>query len=285
MTAAVPDRWRVLTLNLHCWQESDAEEKLHRVAATIAELRPDVVLLQEVGQHVEAPIVGTRQNETIRADNAALVIADALRWDHARPHNWVWFFAHIGFDEWEEGVALLTPHRIGASEGWYVSASRHQWNSRRLLVADVHARVDRCITMAGAHFSWWTDEDEPFAAQFDRADEIVRRRYEDRVFGGDFNVRADGPGYEYMMRSGFWTDAHAAAVAPAAPGGTFPGDIAGWDGEQPGRIDYVLVHGPHLRPRAARTVFDAPGDRVSDHYGVLVDFDLDWDVVDTSRQK
>lgn len=274
--AVVP--WRVLTLNLHCWQESDAEAKLDRVARVIADLRPDLVLLQEVGQHVDAPIVGSRKAEVIRADNAALLIADTLRHEHGQPQDWAWFFAHIGFDEWEEGVALLTPHRIGAAEGWFVSepGSRHRWNARRMLVAEVDLGPARTVTCASAHFSWWDDDEEPFAPQFDRADAIMRRRMEDAVFAGDFNVRDDGPGYAHMMRNGEWTDAHVTAVAPDRPSGTFPGDIAGWSGAPAGRIDYVLCRGPHLRPRAARTLFDTAETRVSDHFGLLVDFDLDW---------
>lgn len=281
----MPAVFRVLTLNLHCWQEDDAEEKLMQVAAGIAELRPDVVLLQEVGQHVEAPIVGTRKTETLRADNAALLIADELRHAHGVHHEWVWFMAHIGFEVWEEGVALLTPHRLGESEGWFVSGegSRHRWNARRLLVAELDLAPGRSITCASAHLSWWTDEDEPFAPQFDRAHAIVRRRMEDAIFAGDFNVLDDGPGYRHMMEQGDWTDAHATAVAPELPRGTFPGDIAGWDGAPSGRIDYVLSRGPHLTPRAARVVFDTPETRVSDHFGLLVDFDLDWDAIDAAR--
>lgn len=249
-----------------------------RLAGAIAELRPDVVLLQEVGQHVDAPIVGSRKGETIRADNAALLIADALQHDHGLQHQWLWFMAHIGFGEWEEGVALLTPHPIAGAEGWFVSGegSQQRWNARRLLVAEVRPEPARHITCASAHLSWWEDPDEPFAPQFNRAHAIVRRRTEDAILAGDFNVRDDGPGYRHMMAQGDWTDAHAAAVAPAPPVGTFPGDIAGWSGQGAGRIDYVLSRGPHLRPRAARTLFDTQESRVSDHFGLLVDFDLDW---------
>lgn len=269
------ERLRVLTLNLHCWQEADAEAKLQRVAEAIAEHCPQIVLLQEVGQHVDAPIVGTRNGETIRADNAALVIAQILGRDHRVTYDWLWFFAHIGFGEWEEGVAILTTLPVAEAEGWYVSSpeSRHAWNARRLLVASLAVAPQRYITCASAHFSWWTDEQEPFAPQFDRAHAIVRPRHEDAILAGDFNVLDDGPGYEHMMRNGDWTDAHAEAVAPAAAGGTFPGDIAGWANADAGRIDYLLYRGPHLRAIAAKTLFDTESTRVSDHFGLLVDFE------------
>lgn len=277
MTDVVRERIRVLTLNLHCWQEADAEAKLHRVAAAIAEFRPQIVLLQEVGQHVDAPIVGMAKTETIRADNAALVIAELLGREHGVKYDWRWFFAHIGFREWEEGVAMLTTLPIAEGEGWYVSnpESRLAWNARRLLVADVQVAPNRYITCASAHLSWWNDEHEPFAPQFDRAHEFVGRRHEDAIIAGDFNVRDDGPGYEHMMRNGDWKDAHAEAVAPAIPGGTFPGDIAGWAGAEAGRIDYVLYRGAHLRAVNAQTLFDTEATRVSDHFGLLIDFECE----------
>lgn len=277
VTDETGDRIRVLTLNLHCWQETDALAKLGRVASAIAEHRPQIVLLQEVGQHVDAPIVGTRKTETIRADNAALVIAETLTREHGLKYDWLWFFAHIGFGEWEEGVAMLTTLRIAEGEGWYVSGaeSRHAWNARRLLVANLQAAPKRYVTCASAHFSWWADEQEPFAPQFDRAHAIIRPRHENAIFAGDFNVRDDGPGYVYMMSNGDWRDAHAEAVAPAHPGGTFPGDIAGWAGADAGRIDYVLYRSPYYRAVAAKTLFDTEATRVSDHFGLMIDFEYD----------
>lgn len=263
---------RVLTLNLHCWQEVDAEDKLHRVAASIAELQPEIVLLQEVAQHVDAPIIGTRDGETIRADNAAVLIAETLMREYEEHYDWRWFFAHVGFDVWEEGVAMLSRLPIAECEGWYVSDTHHAWNARRLLVGEVRVEPRLPITIGNGHFSWWTDPDEPFARQFDRADAILRRRMQDGLFVGDFNVRDDEPGYAYMMASGAWTDAHAAALAPLPPSGTFPGDIAGWEGADAGRIDYVLSRGPRLTPITARVLFDTPETRVSDHFGLLVDF-------------
>ena len=274
MTEDTARRLRVLTLNLHCWQEADAEAKLHRVAAAIAQQRPEIVLLQEVGQHVTAPVVGVRNSETIRADNAALVIAQTLERDHRMQYDWLWVFAHIGFAAWEEGVAMLTTLPIVEAEGWYVSrpGSRHAWNARRLLVADLQIAPNRHLTCASAHLSWWDDPDEPFAPQFDRVEEILSRRHADAILAGDLNVRDDGPGYAYMVASGNWNDAHAAALVPTRPNGTFPGDIAGWSGAEAGRIDYVLHRGSQLRPVAATTLFNTAETRVSDHFGLLVDF-------------
>jgi maltose 6'-phosphate phosphatase len=269
-------RLRVLTLNLHCWQETDAEAKLLRVADAVAELRPDVVCLQEVGQHIAAPIIGERHGEIIRADNAALVIIEHLQRDHGIELDWTWTFVHQGFEGWDEGLAILTPGRLERIEAPYVSAldSPQYWNSRRLLMAGVQLASGAYITTASAHFSWWDDPTEPFAPQFDRANAALAARHDPVVFAGDFNIRDDGLGYALVTQDGTWLDAHAAAAAPEQPSGTFPGEIDGWSGADAGRIDYVFARGSQLTPRAARTLFTKAATRVSDHFGVLIDFDL-----------
>jgi len=43
----------------------------------------------------------------------------------------------------------------------------------------------------------------------------------------------------------------------------------------PRRIDYVLYRGPQLQAVAARTLFDTDATRVSEHFGLLVDFEQD----------
>ena len=277
MTATQEPRVRVLTLNLHCWQESDAEAKLLRIADAIAEFAPDIVCLQEVGQHGEAPIVGMHSGETIRADNAALLIVEHLERGHSLAYDWAWTFAHMGFGEWEEGLAILTRGALTRIDAPFVSSipSHQQWNSRRLLIAEVDLQGFGVITAASAHFSWWDDPDEPFAPQFDRADAALGAWPEPVVLAGDFNVRDDGPGLAHILATGRWTDAHAQALAPEVPSGTFPGNIAGWSGAEAGRIDYVLTNGSRLRAVSARTLFDTEATRVSDHFGLLVDFAAD----------
>ena len=267
---------RVLTLNLHCWQEIDAEGKLLRIADAIADLKPDVVCLQEVGQHVDAPIIGERHGETVRADNAALVIVEQLQRQHGVELDWTWSFVHQGFKDWEEGLAILTPGRMAEVDAPFVSesTSQQQWNSRRLLVAGISLPNGIEVTAASAHFSWWDDPAESFAPQFDRANAVLRERPDPVVFAGDFNIRDDGPGYAYVTSNGEWSDTHALAVAPDLPSGTFPGDIDGWSGADAGRIDYVFTRGTPLTSTSARTLFTSEANRVSDHLGLLVDFDV-----------
>ena len=270
------ERLRLLTLNLHCWQEADAEAKLARIAAEIALRKPHIVCLQEVGQHIDAPIVGEHHGATIRADNAALVIVDILEREHDLRVSWAWTFAHVGFDVWEEGVAILSLGRIEDVSTPFVSgaASPQTWNARRLLIAGIELDAFGAVTAASAHFSWWTDPDEPFAPQWDRTAQLLGSHRTPTIIAGDFNVLADSEGYSYVMRSGQWRDAHLEACAPEAPHGTFPGDIAGWKGAPSGRIDYVLTRGDDLHAIAAELLFASEATRVSDHFGLLIEFDV-----------
>ncbi len=274
MHAAGDRGLRVLTLNLHCWQEVDAEAKLMRIAEAIAIHEPDLICFQEVGQHVDAPIIGERHGATIRADNAALVVAQELERSHGITVDWAWAFAHLGFGVWEEGVAVMARGVISHVDAPFVSkvATPLAWNARRLLIADVVLPGIGGIAAASAHFSWWDDPDEPFAPQWERAEIALAPHASPAVLAGDFNVLDGSQGYEHMMRSGVWSDAHAALSDPAP--GTFPGDIAGWSGASAGRIDYVLSRGGQLVPRKAQLLFDSEGIRVSDHFGLLIEFDV-----------
>ncbi len=270
-----PTSVRVLTLNLHCWQEEDAQGKLDRIADAIAAHAVDVVCLQEVGQHVDAPIVDHRHGMDIRADNAALAIVERLQRQHRVAMDWAWGFSHIGFDVWEEGVAVLSRHPLRDVEVAFVSSGHSPVpvDARCVVIASVEPDPGVPLTVVSAHLSWWDHPHEPFAAQWQRTQAVLQYRPDPLLLAGDLNVRDDGPGYPLMLQGDAWRDAHALAVAPEAPRGTFPGDIAGWAGGPAGRIDYVLLRGAGLDPTASEVLFDSAGDRVSDHFGVLVTID------------
>ena len=53
ITLARHDRLKVMTLNLHCYQEDRQDEKFSQIAKAIRDLHVDVVCLQEVGELLE----------------------------------------------------------------------------------------------------------------------------------------------------------------------------------------------------------------------------------------
>ena len=191
---------RVLTLNLHCHQEADAHAKLKVVARAIAENQIDVICLQEAAQHKDSPVIATDAGVEIKSDNAAHLIVTELRETFRLDFNFVWDFAHLGWDVWEEGVAILARGEISDFRSEWLSESREQsdWLSRKAVFADVtvDGQTVRCIS---AHLGWWNDEREPFDAQFSKLFSLATKVESQIIVGADFNVPAGSDGYEYMM--------------------------------------------------------------------------------------
>lgn len=269
---------RVLTLNLHCHQEPDAEAKLRAVARAIAENSIDVICLQEAAQHKESPAIEVREGITIKADNAAHLISAELLAQYGLDYDFVWDFAHYGWNVWEEGVAILTRGEISNFRSEWLSESRDQtdWLSRKAVFAEVEIDGLR-VEIVSAHLGWWNYERESFAPQFEKLYSLsVEDRSKQTIIGGDFNVPAGFDGYNFMMNNEDVVDTFVAVNPEEMFTPTFLGNIDGWGlGDPEGmRIDYILGIGlTTLAPVNAQRMFDGiNGEVVSDHFGVMVEF-------------
>ncbi|AHA31051.1 endonuclease [Exiguobacterium sp. Leaf187] len=261
---------RLLTLNCHSWQEEQPLEKLNQIVQQILAQDYDVVALQEVSQLMDTPIV----YDDVRNDNFAYLIQQALK-EQGQTYSLVWDFAHIGYDKYEEGLALLTKHPILKSDSYYVSRSQDtfDWKSRKIVRATI--QVDGTpITFNTCHLGWWADEVEPFQEQFNH---LMARMdpLEWTFFLGDFNNDAleRNTGYDYMMQRGL----HDVFLLAKETVGieTINGNIDGWEDNQQGlRIDLVLSN-RKIDVERVGVVFDGiHGPVVSDHYGVEVDIQI-----------
>jgi maltose 6'-phosphate phosphatase len=90
-------RLKILTLNLHCYQEENQDAKFSQIAKAIDDLDIDVVCLQEVGE-----LWGNGNGDW--DSNAAKIIRDRLRQHYHLQTDW----SHIGFDRYREGIAVLS---------------------------------------------------------------------------------------------------------------------------------------------------------------------------------
>ena len=132
---------------------------------------------------------------------------------------------------------------------------------------------------------WWSDEEEPFAAQWDRLEKrLAPRRRDGRVWLlGDFNSPDEvrGEGYDYICAAG-WQDTYRLAKR-RDDGITVEGEIDGWrptDDTMAGdissklsgmRLDYIWCSRP-AQVRSSQVVCNGSnGPRVSDHFGVLIE--------------
>lgn len=254
-----------MTLNCHSWIEENQLEKMKILAETIQEKSYDVIALQEVNQSIVAETI----DGLIKKDNFALVLLEELQKLGVTDYQLAWDFSHIGYDRYEEGVALLTKHRIEEKKSFFVSRSEDKANWKTRKVAGITIIYDKeLISFYSCHLGWWEDEEEPFKNQFDRLYNFVSK--DEKFFlMGDFNNAAHlrSKGYDYILSKRLY-DTHQLAKVKD-DGITVEGKIAGWDeNKQDLRIDYIFSSVP-LEVQESSVIFNGKNKPViSDHYGV-----------------
>jgi maltose 6'-phosphate phosphatase len=264
---------KLLTLNVHGWQEENQMEKLEMLARDIARERYDVIALQEVMQSIDSPLV----RDNIKKDNYALVLLELVKKFGVEEYDFVWDMAHYGFVTYEEGVAILSRHPIKSFESFFVSELQDMdnWKTRKIIKATI-AYNDLELHFFSGHFGWWNDEVAPFKEQIDAFFKHVPGSGLSFLMGdlnNDANVRDEG--FDYVKENGFYDTYEMADVKD--DGVTIKGAIAGWNqnGTEDGRrIDYILSNRP-LDVVSSYVRFNGKETPVvSDHAGVTITIHL-----------
>ncbi len=262
--------FKVMILNLHCYQEVDQDAKFSTIARVIDEVGADVVCLQEVAELWND---GQGDWET----NSARIINSRLMHPYTLASDW----SHIGFDKYREGVAVLSRFPIQKQESRYVSASDDPYSihSRKVMMAQVKVPDVGLVNVYSSHLSWWEDG---FAEQFGNLRRWAASQHNSRVCAsllcGDFNIKAGSRGYELVVDSKEYEDQFLAVNSPRLHERIFGQGEAGWQRllEDDHRIDYVFLRkSSALRAVSARALFTGQDyGTVSDHFGYLVAFEV-----------
>ena len=270
---------KLLTLNTHSLAEPDYEAKREIFVDFIAKEQPEVFALQEVNQTAAAPLLGKipagytpcpGNAVPLKADNHAAAVASMLQ-KRGVPYHWSWLPAKIGYDKYDEGMAVFSRAPITAAENLLLSKTNDYrcWKTRRALGVCAGD-----VWYYAVHLGWWKDEEEPFLAQWEKLSQAAAAK-ENAFLLGDFNSEADvrGEGYDLVLRSG-WQDTYRLAKQ-RDDGYTVVQAIDGWrdapNGAAKKRIDQIWCS-KAIAVKSSRVVFNGLREpQVSDHAGVLIE--------------
>ncbi len=250
-----PGAVRIASLNLHTYQEARPLEKLEQVAFGMAAMKADLLLLQEVGEHVSDP----------GRPNAGEVVRRHLESFTGRAWHHAWREAHIGFDVYREGLSILSSSPL--SDVTAIQLSTKGLARIALLATTTLGGVT--LRAGSTHISWERAAgDEEARRLIEAIDAAPTPGAAAVIVAGDFNAGPGGAPIKRFVANGYIDVGAAAGVTEA----TF---LEGADG----RIDYhflcVAPGKPSPRVEAfARTFDGAPArlgyqPRVSDHAGLI----------------
>lgn len=270
---------KLLTLNTHSLVEPDYEAKRETFVDFIAKEQPDVFALQEVNQTAAAPLLGKTpagyypcpcNDVLLKADNHAAAVARMLE-ERGVHYHWSWLPAKIGYDKYDEGMAVFSRAPITAAENLLLSQTNdyNYWKTRRAL-----GICAGDVWYYAVHMGWWKDEEEPFLAQWEKLSQTASTK--DKAFLlGDFNSEAavHGEGYDLIVRCG-WQDTYRLAQQ-RDDGYTVVQAIDGWrdapDAAAKKRIDQIWCS-KAVPVKSSRVVFNGTQEpQVSDHAGILIE--------------
>lgn len=270
---------KLLTLNTHSLVEPDYEAKREIFINFIVKEQPDIFALQEVNQTAFAlQLLDTQLGYCpcphnmipLKVDNHAAFVAQMLE-ERGIHYYWSWLPAKIGYDKYDEGMAVFSRTPITAVENLLLSKTNdyNYWKTRRAL-----GICTGNVWYYAVHMGWWKDEEEPFLDQWKKLSATASVK--DKAFLlGDFNSEADvrNEGYDLILNSG-WQDTYCLAQQ-RDDGYTVVQVIDGWrdypDADAKKRIDQIWCS-KAVTVKSSRVVFNGTHEsQVSDHAGILIE--------------
>ena len=148
---------KLLTINVHSWLENNQLEKLDILAKTIVEKKYDVIAMQEVNQLINSENVYSN----IKKDNFGKMLLDKINSYGESGYSYYWTYSHIGFDKYEEGLAILAKGKVCDVEDFYCTSHQdiHSISSRKILKVTLEIN-NQTIEFYSCHMNLPTCEDE-----------------------------------------------------------------------------------------------------------------------------
>lgn len=274
---------KLLTFNTHSLEEANMPEKQSLFADYVARELPDVIALQEVNQNMDSEPVAAPEEMTVvqeeiplKKDSHILAVFNLLK-EKGLDYHFAWLPIKVGYDRYDEGVAVLTRKPILETDNLAASTIQDYSNYRTRRFLGVRTEDGWFYDI---HASWWNDPDEPFINQWNRMKNRVSGTAEPVFLMGDFNGDAAIRNETYdQILSDRWEDTYSLAETKDN-GFTVEGQIDGWRDQEAvpaRRIDQIWMNEPakeKFRVKDSRVVFNGRNEPVlSDHYGIQVELD------------
>ena len=122
---------KLLTLNCHSWQEENQLDKIKYLAQVISEKNYDVIALQEISQSIDSKTL----EGNIKEDNFAVLLKKELDKLSESNYEFYWDFSHIGYDVYEEGLAIMSRNKFKNNESFFITKGedRTYWKTRKIV--------------------------------------------------------------------------------------------------------------------------------------------------------
>jgi len=192
--------FKILTLNMHSYFEPRTYWAFYNIAKDISDNKYDAICLQEVNQLKYTELI----SGDIRSDNAAYIVKLILEKEFDAHYDLFWERVKILDGLIEEGVAILTPHKIIHRESMYVSTITDisNWRCRKNIYACIiKDNVD--YDVFSVHFAWEDDGVEKFEIQLDRFIQWIKGKDKNMIIAGDFNTDYKDKGYKLIGQTGW----------------------------------------------------------------------------------
>ncbi|MDO4814959.1 MAG: endonuclease/exonuclease/phosphatase family protein [Gemella sp.] len=259
---------KLLTVNVHSWQEENQEEKIEILAKEIAEKDYDVIALQEVSQ-----LKFKEENvDELKEDNYLVILSKKLSDLGVTQYTYHWSNSHTGYDIYDEGIAILTKLPVLEVDGFYCSNSTtvNSISSRKILRLCLEYK-DKIIETYSCHINLPTATDENqlenIQAILDRSD---NKNF--KIFLGDFNTDAISrkEDYQAILDLGL-IDTYVLAKDKDS-GITVEKSIDGWrNHSEEKRLDYIFLN-KKKEVVSSKVIFNGKNkDIISDHFGLEVE--------------
>lgn len=278
-----PPNISILSLNLHTYQESNQDAKFNIVVDAIFDLSIDLVCFVECGQNKNQTYL--TGSSTIRIDNMAYIITQRLKSKYGVNYYYAWDWAHIGFDYYEEGMAVVSKYPITDSGSTWISTVTSSSNitSRKAVYGKTGIPGIGIVHLFSVHTHWMlSSTDTEHELQVSRIKDFVYNKEitsdvspDLSIVCGDYNCNAANvepwiKPYNKMVENGDFIDTFLVAN-PTANNRPQDSKFNTVGGDYPGRIDYIFMKNNTKFEVVSSVITFSPSSlgTVSDHYGVI----------------